>query len=118
MRIKKRTTDFGAISRSSVKRDFQRVQTYPKEEKRPEIEDLPKINAERRIIHISETSGYAKFARYIVLNEILTYSDMEQKFENQGKRPDQLESANRLAGYSFICAIVLIILYAIWNAVQ
>nr|DAZ59511.1 MAG TPA: hemolysin [Caudoviricetes sp.] len=43
---------------------------------------------------------------------------MEQKFENQGKRPDQLESANRLAGYSFICAIVLIILYAIWNAVQ
>lgn len=66
MRTKKRTTDFGAISRSSVKRDFQKVQTYPKEEKRPEIEDLPKINAERRIIHISETSGYAKFARFIV----------------------------------------------------
>ena len=25
-----------------------------------------KINAERRVIHVSETSGYAKFARYIV----------------------------------------------------
>lgn len=66
MRTKKRQPDYGAISRSSVKRDFQRVQRYPAEEKRPEIEDLPKINAERRIIHISETSGYAKFARYIV----------------------------------------------------
>jgi hypothetical protein len=66
MRIKKRTPDYGAISRSSIKRDFQRVQRYPKEEKRPEIEELPKINAERRIIHISETSAYAKFARFIV----------------------------------------------------
>lgn len=66
MRIKKRTTDFGAISRSSVRRDFQRVQRYPAEEKSPEIENLTKINSECRIIHISETSGYAKYARYIV----------------------------------------------------
>ena len=66
MRTKKRTPDFGAISRSSIKKDFQRVQRYPAKEKRPQIEELPKINAERRIIHISETSAYAKFARYIV----------------------------------------------------
>lgn len=66
MRTKKRTPDFGAISRRSIKRDFQRVQTYPEEQKAPQIEELPKINAERRIIHISETSAYAKFARYIV----------------------------------------------------
>lgn len=66
MRTKKRTPDFGAISRSSIKKDFQSVQRYPAEEKRPQIEELPKINAERRIIHISEVSGYAKFARYIV----------------------------------------------------
>lgn len=66
MRTKKRTTDFGAISRSSVKRDFKGVRTYPAEVKAPQIEELPKINAERRIIHISETSGYAKFTRYIV----------------------------------------------------
>lgn len=65
MRTKKRTPDFGAISRSSIKKDFQRVQR-PRRGKRPQIEELPKINAERRIIHISEVSGYAKFARYIV----------------------------------------------------
>lgn len=66
MRTKKRQPDYGAISRSSIKKDFQRVQRYPAEEKRPQIEEFPKINAERRIIHISETSAYAKFARYIV----------------------------------------------------
>lgn len=66
MRTKKRTPDFGAISRSSIKKDFQRAQRYPTEEKTPQIEELPKINAERRIIHISETSAYAKFARCIV----------------------------------------------------
>lgn len=66
MRTKKKQTDYGAISRSSIKKDFQRVQRYPTEEKTPQIEELPKINAERRIIHISEVSGYAKFARYIV----------------------------------------------------
>ena len=32
MITKKRTPDFGAISRSSIKKDFQRVQRYPAEE--------------------------------------------------------------------------------------
>lgn len=66
MRTKKRQPDYGAISRSSIKKDFQRVRIYPAEEKRPQIEELPKINAERRIIYLSETSAYAKYARYIV----------------------------------------------------
>ena len=66
MRTKKRQPDYGAISRSSIKKDFQRVQRYPTEGKTLQIEELPKINAERRIIHISDVSGYAKFARYIV----------------------------------------------------
>lgn len=66
MRTKKRQPDYGAISRSSIKKDFQRVQRCPAEKKCPQIKELPKINTERRIIHISEVSGYAKFARYIV----------------------------------------------------
>lgn len=66
MRTKKRKPDYGAISRLSVKKDFQRVSRYPNEEKSPQIEELPKINAERRIIHISETSAYAKLSRFIV----------------------------------------------------
>lgn len=66
MRVKKHKPDYRAISRSSINRDFQRVQMYQKEEKRREIENFPQINDERRIIYISETSGYSKFARYIV----------------------------------------------------
>lgn len=50
MRTKKRTPDFGAISRASIKRDFQRVQRYPKEEKRPQIENPPEINAENGVV--------------------------------------------------------------------
>lgn len=66
MRTKKRTPDFGGNFPVVNQMRFSKGTKYPKEEKRPEIEELPKINAERRIIHISETSAYAKFARFIV----------------------------------------------------
>lgn len=66
MRTKKRTPDFGAISRSSIKKRLSEGTKIPRRGKRPQIEEFPKINAKRRIIHISEVSGYAKFARYIV----------------------------------------------------
>ena len=49
------------------KKTFGGYKDTPPRKKRPQIEELPKINAERRIIiHISETSAYAKFARCIV----------------------------------------------------
>lgn len=66
MRTKKRTPDFGAISRASIKRDFQRVQRYPKEEKRPQIENPPEINAERRVLFVGENSSYYKLRSFIV----------------------------------------------------
>lgn len=49
MRTKQRTPDYGAISRRSIQNDFKRVQRYPEREKRPQIENLPEINAERRV---------------------------------------------------------------------
>lgn len=66
MRTKKRTTDFGAISRASIKRDFQRVQRYPEREKRQQIENPPEINAERRVLFVSESSSYYKLRSFIV----------------------------------------------------
>lgn len=66
MRTKKRTPDFGAISRASIKRDFQRVQRYPKEGKRPQIENPPEINAERRVLFVGENSSYYKMRSFIV----------------------------------------------------
>lgn len=66
MRTKKRTPDFGAISRASIKRDFQRIQRYSKEEKRPQIENPPEINAERRVLFVGENSSYYKLRSFIV----------------------------------------------------
>lgn len=66
MRIKKRRPDYGAISRRSIKNDFKRVQRYPEREKRPQIENPPEINAERRVLFVGENSGYYKLRSFIV----------------------------------------------------
>ena len=66
MRTKKRTPDYGAISRRSIKRDFQMMQLYHHEEKTPEIENLPEINAQKRILYLSQKSEYFKYCKYIV----------------------------------------------------
>lgn len=56
-------SDFLTDSRRSIQRDFQR---YRQKEKAPEIEDLPKINAERRITFVGEKSEYFRYRSYIV----------------------------------------------------
>lgn len=66
MRTKKRIVDYGAISRRSIKSDFRRVQTYSEREKRPQIENPPEINAERRVLFIGENSSYYKLRSFLV----------------------------------------------------
>lgn len=66
MRTKKRTPDYRAISRRSIKNDFRRVQTCPEREKRPQIENPPEINAERRVLFVGENSSYYKLRSFIV----------------------------------------------------
>ena len=64
MRTKQKPkSDFLTDSRRSIQRDFQR---YRRKEKAPEIEDLPKINAERRISFVGEKSEYFRYRSYIV----------------------------------------------------
>lgn len=66
MRTKKRTPRFWGNFPVVNQKRLSESTKIPRRGKRPQIEEMPKINAERRIIHISEVSGYAKFARYIV----------------------------------------------------
>jgi hypothetical protein len=66
MRTKKRTPDYGAISRRSIQNDFKRVQRYPEREKRPQIENPPEINAERRVLFVSENSAYYRYRSFFV----------------------------------------------------
>lgn len=58
MRTTKRQSDFSAVSRRSIQKDFQRVQSYAREVKRREIEDLPEINSERRAVFVGKNSEY------------------------------------------------------------
>lgn len=69
MRTKQRTPDYREISRCSIKNDF-RVQRYPPKQKRPEIEFLPEINAERRVTFIGENSSYYKF-RFLIVGKLV-----------------------------------------------
>lgn len=66
MRTNRRNIDYGAVARASVKRDFKSFHNYSSKEKVPEIQDFDKITARCRIIHISDTSCYARFSQYIV----------------------------------------------------
>lgn len=70
MRIPKKQTDYEAISRLSVKRDFQRVQTYPQNGKRPEIKKQPELNAVRRIAFVGENSSYYK-QRFLIVGKLV-----------------------------------------------
>lgn len=63
MRTKKRIVDYGAISRRSIKSDFK---TYSEREKRPQIENPPEINAERRVLFVGENSSYYKLRSFLV----------------------------------------------------
>ena len=66
MRVNKRQPDYGAISRQSIKRDFQIELINAPGPKMPQIEKMPKINQDLRIIHINENCSYSKYARFIV----------------------------------------------------
>ena len=66
MRTKQRTPDYGAISRRSIQNDFKRVQRYPEREKRPQIENPPEINAERRVLFVCENSAYYRYRSFFV----------------------------------------------------
>lgn len=65
MRTKIRKPDFGAVSRASIKRDFEKVQLHPKANKMPKNEDSIKITDALRISYVGEKSDYYKYRNLI-----------------------------------------------------
>lgn len=63
---KKPDSVFARISKQSIKKDFNKNKKHIKEEPRPEFNERPKENSERRVAQIFETSAYAKYARFFV----------------------------------------------------
>lgn len=72
----KKTPDYGAISRRSIKKDFYSERIYIEQRKTPENEKQPKITPQKpkepeegeskRIASINPVCEYAKYARYFV----------------------------------------------------
>ena len=100
MRTKKRTPDYGAISRRSIQNDFKRVQRYPKREKRPQIENQPEINAERRVLFVSENSAYYRYRSFFVgkLVRLIKQSNVGGWICLR-RRPESDKSCRRMVGY-------------------
>ncbi len=62
MRVNKRKTDYGSISRRSIEEEFNSVEIYGKRKIIPEKRNSDEI----RIIKINPICQYAKFSRYLV----------------------------------------------------
>lgn len=101
MRTKKNNTDYGAISRRSIKRDFKMVQIYHQREKRPKIENLPEINAERMVLFVGENSSYFKYRSFIVgkLVRLIERSNMGA-WRCEFVHDDDRKALNHAAGWS------------------
>lgn len=101
MRTKKREPDFRAISKRSMQRDFQRVQRYTPREKRPETEDLPEINAERRIMFVGEKSVYYRWRSFLIgkLVRVIERSSVGG-WKCEFVHDDDRKALNRAAGWS------------------
>lgn len=103
MRTKKRTPDFGAISKASIKRDFSSNRIYHDENKMPEIKKSTEINSEKRIAHISENSQYYKYARYILGKLVRVISKSQyggNSYNCEFVFDDDRKVLNNIAGWS------------------
>lgn len=101
MRVNKSTSRFAEISKASIKKDFQPFQKKPVP-KRPEVNQEPEENAERRIIYINERGEYARFAKYIVgkLVRLKRKSAFGNSWYCEFIFDDDRKALNRAAGWS------------------
>lgn len=101
MRTGKSKTDYGAICRRSVRKDFNLVQTYHPAKKSPQIENLPEINAERRVLFVGENSSYYKYRSFIVgkLVRLIEKSNMGA-WRCEFVHDDDRRALNHAAGWS------------------
>lgn len=101
MRTKQRTPDYGEISRRSIRSDFKRVQRYTRKGKRPEIENPPEPNAERRVLFVSENSSYYRYRYFFVgkLVRLIKKSDVGGWIV-EFVHDDERKAINHAAGWS------------------
>lgn len=65
MRVNPKHTDFEAISRRSMQKDFKNRRTRPEKRNAPKNQNSGKIT-NIRIAHVNEGCQYARYSRYLV----------------------------------------------------
>lgn len=101
MRVKKRIPDFCAISRRSIRRDFEYGKIYARGEKRREIANSPEINSERRIIFVGENSSYFKLRAFLLGRHVrLVEQSSVGGWVCEFVRDDDRQALNTAAGWS------------------
>lgn len=114
MRVaKKKKTDYDAISRCSVRKDFVCGKTYGNQIKTPQAKNYNKITIlknsytqkeYKRIAAINPTCMYAKYARYFVGKAVRLVSDAGMENSTTGWyafiHDDDRKALNQAAGWS------------------
>lgn len=97
-----RKTDYAAISRRSMQRDFNRVQVHTQTAKRPQIENLPEIKSEKRILFVGEQSTYYKYRSYLIgrLVRLVDKSNLVNGWICEFVHDDDSIALNKAAGWS------------------
>jgi hypothetical protein len=111
MRVRKNTkrveskslSPFARASKNSIKKDFNRPKTYNKEEIKPEHNQPPQENSERRVHQITEHSEYYRYHRLLVgrLVKILEHSDIgSRSYYVSFVFDEDRKALNKAAGWS------------------
>lgn len=101
MRVNKSNSIFADMSKASIKKDFNKFQKKP-EHNRPEVNQEPEENAERRIVYINERGDYAKFSKLIVgkLVRLKRKSAFGNSWYCEFVFDEDRKALNRVAGWS------------------
>lgn len=106
MRMKINETDFNAISRRSIQKDFQRNKKYPEKRKAPQIQNLRKTTDNLngvRIAEISDKCEYVKFARLLVGKKVNCVNQSTDKSTSGWYEfvfDEDRQALNKAAGWS------------------
>lgn len=100
MRTKNRKLDFSAISRRSMRRDFEMMQSTTREEKRPQSGNLAKIGDIRRVVSVNDNSSYYKYRSRIEGRLVRLVEHTEYGWRCEFVNHEDRIALNAMAGWS------------------
>lgn len=100
MRTKKITFEKKPVSGCFERYNLKTIGIHQKRDKCPQMENLPKINARRRIIFVNENSSYYKFRSCIVGKIVKLVRKTDVGWICEFVNDDDRIALNKAAGWS------------------